>query len=297
MNKFLLPIILAHFLLPPAALAGDLLVIQSMAIKPYNEALQGCRSVCKARMRKITSSELSEDELLAQVRAIEPSLILAIGQDALTKVDGIRDVPIIYLMVLNPQHLIRENGNITGVSMNIAPERQLTMLRQILPRAVKIGLLFDPAKSGSYVARARDAAVSLDFSLLAKVVHNSREALAAIDGMKGKIDALWLLPDTTVVTPTTIDLLLLSTIENRTPLLTFSEKYAEKGALLSLEVDPSDVGRQAGDMANRILAGAEVKSIAREDARGSRMTVNLIVANKLGITINGNVIKQARVIK
>jgi ABC-type uncharacterized transport system substrate-binding protein len=40
-----------------------------------------------------------------------------------------------------------------------------------------------------------------------------------------------------------------------------------------------------------------VQSIAREDARGGILTVNLIVAKKLGISINGNVIKHARVIR
>jgi len=115
--------------------------------------------------------------------------------------------------------------------------------------------------------------------------------------MKGKADALWLLPDTTVVNPATIDLLLLSTLENKIPVLTFSDKYVEKGALLSLEVDAEDAGRQAGEMANRILAGVAVQGIENEDARGGILTVNMIVAKKLGISINGNVIKHARTIR
>ncbi len=297
MKKSLLPIITFLVLYAPAAMAGDVLAIQSMVIKPYNEALQGCRSVCRVGTQKIVSTEYSEAELHAKVHRMGPSLILAIGQDALAKVRGIRDVPIVYLMVLNPQSMVRENGNITGVGMNISPERQLSLLRQILPRAGKIGVIFDPAKSGAFVARARDTADSLNLSLVTKGVRNSREALSTAEGMKGKIDLLWLLPDTTVVTPSTIDLLLLFSIENRLPVFTFSEKYTEKGALLSMEADPADMGRQAGDMANRILAGADVRNIAREDARGGILTVNLIVAKKLGIAISGNLLKQARVIK
>ena len=64
-----------------------------------------------------------------------------------------------------------------------------------------------------------------------------------------------------------------------------------------MEVDSYGVGRQAGAMANRILAGVNVSKIEKEDAHASILTVNLIVAKKLGITMNENVLKQARVVR
>lgn len=288
--------LLLFFLVPPAATA-DLLVVQSLLVKPYDEALQGFRSVCKGRAHKLVSLGLAEAEIVRRVEKEKPELILAIGMDALVKVKGIRDVPIVYLMVLNPQSLIHDSGNITGVSLSIQPEKQLATLRKVLPHARKLGLLFDPGKSGAFVSKARRAATTMGIELVAEEVHSPREAAAAIDAMTGKVHALWLLPDTTVVNPGTIDLLLLSTIENRIPVLTFSDKYAEKGALLSLEVDATEAGRQAGEMANSILAGGDVKSIDKADARGGILTVNLIVAKKLGITIDRALLKHARTIK
>jgi len=277
--------------------AGDVLVVQSMPIKPYNEALRGFRSICSDATRNLTSFELSEADVVKKVRKSEPDLILAIGMDALQKVKEIRDVPIVYLMVLNPQSLTLDAGNITGVSMSIQPERQLAMLQQVLPHARRIGLPFDHDKSGSFVRKAQNAAAAMGIELLAKRVQSSRDAAAALDGMKGKIDVFWMIPDTTVVNSGSVDLLLLSAIENRIPVLAFSEKYAEKGALLSMEVDAAEAGRQAGEMANSILAGKAVKSIEKTDARGVILTVNMIVAKKLGIPVNGAVLGQARVIR
>jgi putative ABC transport system substrate-binding protein len=181
--------------------------------------------------------------------------------------------------------------------MNLAPERLLTQLLQILPYARRIGILYDPAKTDVFVAKAHNAATLMGIELVTTEVHSSREAVAAIDTMKGKVNLLWLLPDITVVNPATIDLLLLSSIENKIPVLSFSEKYVEKGALISLEVDPVEAGRQAGEMVNRVLAGEDVHGIEEQDARGSILTVNMIVAKKLGIMIYGNVLKQARVIR
>jgi putative ABC transport system substrate-binding protein len=297
MKKYFLQIIFCLFSLAPCWASGELLVVQSLPIKPYNDALQGFRAVCKARLDRIVGPDLSEAEIRVKVRRNKPELILAIGMDALEKLKTVKDVPIVYVMVLNPQDMLRDGGNITGVSMNLSPERQFSVLREVLPYVKKIGVFFDPVKNGYYISRVHNAAALMGIELLTKKVSSSREAVASVEGMKGKVDLLWLLPDTTVVNPSTIDLLLLSSIENKIPVLTFSNKYAEKGALLSLEVDAVESGKQAGEMAVKILEGAKVNSIKGEDARESILTVNLIVAKKLGVSFNGNVIKHARVIR
>jgi putative ABC transport system substrate-binding protein len=290
-------ILIVLVLLGSPAFAGELLVIQSLQIKPYDEALRGFKSVCKARSSTQISAGMSEADIVRKVRKDNPSLILAVGMDALIKVRAISNVPIVYLMVLNSQKLVQDNSNITGVDMNIDPEKQLSTLRQVLPHARKIALLYDPDKSGAFVRKAVNAATTLDFELLAKKVQSPSEAATALEGMKGEVDAFWMLPDTTVVTPKTADLLLLSAMENRIPVFTFSDKYVDKGALLSLEVDASEVGKQAGEMANMILAGTEARNIRKADAHGGILTINLIVAKKLGITLNGDMAKKARVIR
>ena len=215
--------------------------------------------------------------------------------DALTKVSTIRDVPIIYLMVPNPQSLVQDSDNVTGISMNIQPERQLSVLRQVLPHAKKIAILYDPDKSGAFVRKAQSSAATAGMELLPKVVHTSQDAAAALDGLKTKIDALWLLPDTTVVNPGTIDLLLLTALEKRIPVFTFSGKSAEKGALFSLEIDAQEAGKQAGEMANRVLAGTGIQTIGKADARGGILTINPAVAKRLGISLSSDALKQANV--
>lgn len=292
-----LQIIICLFLLAPSWASGELLVVQSLSIKPYNDALQGFKAVCKSRLNRLVGPELSEADIRVKVRRNKPDLILAIGMDALEKLKSVKDVPIVYVMVLSPLNMLGDGGNITGVSMNLAPERQFAMLREVIPNVKKIGIFFDPGKNSNFISRVHNAASLMGIELLTKKVHSSREAVSSVEGLKGRVDVLWLLPDTTVVNPATIDLLLLSSIENKIPVLTFSDKYAEKGALLSLEVDAVEAGKQAGEMAVKILGGANINNIKGEDARESILTVNMIVAKKLGITINGNVIKHARIIR
>jgi ABC-type uncharacterized transport system substrate-binding protein len=50
-------------------------------------------------------------------------------------------------------------------------------------------------------------------------------------------------------------------------------------------------------MANRILNGTDVSRIDKADARGGILSINLIVAKKLGLTVTNSVVRQSRVIK
>ncbi|MGA1843370.1 MAG: ABC transporter substrate-binding protein [bacterium] len=275
----------------------EILVIQSIRIRPYENALTGFREACGCNTRQLVLSETKEADVSGHIRTVKPAAILAIGIDALTAIEGIRDIPVIYLMVLNPWMHHPGGGNITGVSMAIPPEKQLATFREALPDARRIGLLFDPDKSAAFVKRAREAAEESGTTLIAKRVIDARDVPALIKGMKGEIDAFWMLPDTTVISTETIDFLLLFSIENRIPVLTFSEKFVEKGALMSLTFDASDMGRQAGHMAEKILTGTKPNEIPNEEARKVIISINPKTAREMGITFNKTILDRARIVR
>jgi len=104
--------------------------------------------------------------------------------------------------------------------------------------------------------------------------------------MKEKIDAFWMLPDITLITPETVKFLLLFSFENNIPLLAFSEKYVEAGAFMSTGIDAFDMGIQAGELANEILSGRGAKDVQQVCARKVVVSTNLMIARKLGINLN-----------
>lgn len=266
-----------------------IVAVQSLKIKPYEEALKGFQSFCNVKTEEILIPEHEEAETVKEIRRIKPDMILAFGVEALSKVKKIKDVPIVYLMVLNPPNPISKQENITGVSMNIPPEKQLSLLHEVLHEVKRVGLLYDPTKTGYLVEKARHSVERLGITLVIKEVHNSKEVPSTLDSMRDGIDAFWMLPDTTVVTPETVESLFLFSLENSIPVLTFSDKYLELGAMISVGIDAFDIGRQAGGMAIEILSGSDIKNLPRVDARKTVLTLNLKVAKKLGIRANTNI--------
>jgi putative ABC transport system substrate-binding protein len=55
---------------------------------------------------------------------------------------------------------------------------------------------------------------------------------------------------------------------------------------MSTGIDPFDMGRQAGEIATKILSGADVSGVRHVGARRLVVSTNLMVARKLGITLD-----------
>ncbi len=280
-----------------AATAWDVLVVQNYRAKPYAEALQGFRSACGADIHELVISELNGEDVATEVRRRKPDLILAIGMDALVKVRKVREKPTVYVMVLHPDSVLLGEKNITGVSMFIPPEKQLAYFRKVLPQTKRIGLIYSPKNTGHLVARAIRAAERAGIELMTAKAQKASDFPELLKSMAGKIDAYWMLPDSTVITPQSIEYLILFSMQNKIPVLTFSEKYLKMGAFLSLEINTFKLGKQAGEMAEKILSGADVNKLPGTDAADANLTVNYRVAEKMGIPFTNDNVNNLRVLK
>jgi putative ABC transport system substrate-binding protein len=285
LKKFFLVIIALICFGSATAHAHDVLVVQGLRVKPHDEALRGFRSACGAEMRKLYLADLEGTDIAQLVQEEQPRLILVIGADALKKLRPIKDVPIIYLMVINPQTIVKGRRNITGVAMNVPQEKYLNLLTRITPRPKSVGVVYDPEKTGHLVKMAQQEARAYGIEILTREVRKPREVATAVDHLKGMVDALWMLPDTSVVTPETVELFLLASQENNIPVISFAGKYVEMGALAALDIDVFDQGRQAGEMGTKILNGTAIADLPAAEARSAPVKVNRSVAKKLGITL------------
>lgn len=274
------------FLILPCGFAKagqEIVVVQSLSIKPYAEAFNGIKEACPARVHHLHAPERNPDKLIEQIKKIKPAVILTIGPMALKTIMAIKDTPVVYLMVLNPDAIVGSEVNISGVSMNVPADRHLNALMDTLPATQKVGVVYGPDISGDSVALARRHAENLGIELITSKVYASKDVPSALMSMKGKIDVFWMLPDITVVTSETVEFMLLFSFENSLPILTFSEKYVEMGAFMSMNIEADDMGRQAGEMANRILSGEKIDAIGKAYARKAMVSTNMLTARKFGI--------------
>lgn len=277
-----------------AEASNDVLAIQSFGVKPYEDALEGFENTCNCSVRKIVVSESNESAILRRIDRKNPDLLLTIGIDALSSIKNIKDIPIIYLMIPNPHSILSGEKNITGISMNIPPGKQLEIFRKALPDIKKIGILLDPNNSGFFIKKAQNEAGKMNFELIVREIDSSKKAPSALISMKEEIDAIWMLPDITVFSSEeTIEFLFIFAFENKIPVFTFSKKFLELGALISLSIDPFDLGKQCGELANEVIKGKKISNFSVVEARKVIITINSKMAKKLGITISDEILNKA----
>jgi len=277
-----------------AVTAQDIIVLNSLNIQPYNATLEGFKSNCNSNIIEYTLSDSEVSNIPDEIHSRKPELVLTIGLRALILAKSIHDVPIVYSMVSNPKPLISRRTNITGVSMDISANKQLSAFINGIPGIKSIGIIYDPNRSSELFREASDAASSLGIIVNSQAVQDPREVPEAIKIMMDNIDAFWMLPDATVINPESLKYLFLASIKNNIPVLTFSEKYVAKGAMMSLNIDATDIGQQACEMAKKILQGMQIKEIPQSPPRKASISVNLKVAEKMGLIIDKEILQKSQ---
>jgi ABC-type uncharacterized transport system substrate-binding protein len=295
-HTFLLFLLIFVFSLPLPSHGGDIAVFTGEnPLKVHKEVLRGFRSVCKAPARDFEVSEKDVPELRKKIAALAPKLILAVGSDALSASLKMENTPVVFTLVLreddSPQ--FRKPG--TGVDLLVSPELQMETIHEALPGVKRIGVIYNPAETGSFFMEAEKAASALGLSLVGRRAKTAADAISGIKSLEGRIDALWLIPDLSVLDYETVKYAMFFSFQRRVPVIAPSDDFVKNGALLGIGVDAFDIGVQAGQIANDIFSGRSAMDIPVVFARKVLLSVNISTARKLGITIPGDILKKSTI--
>ena len=273
----------------PESAAMDIAILQSSDIAAYREAIAGLKAtgpIGAIYTEYDVQGDLELGKKLARkVRASNASLVVAVGlKAALAAKVEIVDVPIVYMMVLDPLKHQLTTDNMTGTLLEVPLGRQLKIMRTFLPNLRRLGTLYDPAKTSSRVKEAEQQATISDFQLKGVPVESEKDVPQQLRTLLSEVDALWLIPDSTVLTNESIRFILESALARQIPVIGFSPEFTRLGTLLSMSVNYGDVGRETGLLAKRILNGDGLLPLNPVPIERLKITVNLKTAKFLGIT-------------
>lgn len=276
------------------AYGGDtapVVMVCSTNVGPYQLTAEGL----KKQLNNVTMKEyhLNEQEpakVLAELKANKPALICSLGTSASKLVAELADIPVVYSMVLDGSEY--PTNHITGVTLSIPSEEKLKTLKTLLPQIKKLGMLYSPATEEHYKDKSI-ATAKVGLELVAVQVANEKDFPKAVEELLGKCDCFLMIPDSKLFFTKSVEHLLKESLKQRIPVVGLSSAYTKAGALISLEVDYADMGRQAGEMADKILKGHLVSDIKPQTARTINYSLNLSSAKRLGIKLSSEIIDKA----
>lgn len=202
------------------------------------------------------------------------------------------EIPVIYTAVSDPvaAGLAEEDGtpvgNITGTSDYLAVTEQLQMIRDILPDAKTIGIIYTTSEtnSESTIAEYKKHAQEYGFEIVDTGINTIADVELAAANLADKVDCITNLTDNTVVSALQTELAAANA--KNIPVFGSEIEQVKSGCVASMGLEYFELGKQTGHMAAKVLKGeAKASEMQFETITEASLYVNTEAANKIGLTL------------
>ena len=240
--------------------------------------------------------------LAAELVRMKPAVIVTVNTPPTrAAINATKEIPIVLTLVGDPvgqgfvKNLSRPGGNVTGRA-NLSPDltaKRLQLLMEIVPRARRIAVLFNPddANTNSQRREIERVVARIDVELQFFPVRRPDGVAAAFAELAGwRADAAWWLggQETALVPPS-----ITQAAARRLPMMVSQRQQVEAGGLLSYIPNAPANYRAAADYVHRILKGAKPGDLPVEQPTEIALSINLKTARALGLTLPPSVMVRA----
>ena len=227
----------------------------------------------------------------------EPSVVVAITTPMAQAVKKVFTGPIVFAAVTDPigaglvEDINRPQPGITGTSDAWPYDDQLALIREILPNAKTLGVLYNPGEAASQygIKEIRKFAPKYGFNLIEASVNSVTETLPVAENLVGRVDALFLSSDNTVIAGSVGAFK--ASVAARKPMFVGDSGTVAKGGLAAVSVGYKDLGRETGKLVDQVLHGKS--GMPTVVGRGTEVYVNSKAAEMMGVKLPDSVLKKA----
>lgn len=279
--------------------AQEVAILKSADINAYSEAISAFTSALPSSLQITREYDLRGDmakgrQLARHILASKAKVVLAVGlKAAMAAKLEIQEIPVIFCLVLDPEKYGLPTANMVGLSLKVPFREPLQALHTLAPKVSRIGVLFDPQNTYEMHRQLLHDANALGMKIVSEEVHQEQDVASALNALKDHIDALWLLPDSTVLTENTLDFLMSATLVANIPVVGFSSALVRSGALVGAYVPYADIGTQAAKLTQQ-LARQTSSSFLGTMISPERVhqSINQKSAMYLGLSLTPDVLRQ-----
>jgi putative ABC transport system substrate-binding protein len=211
-----------------------------------------------------------------------------------------KSIPVVYSAVTDPveAQLVKDwkssGSNVTGVSDLLALDKQVALIKQIVPNVKRIGMVYNPGEANSVVVvkRLKEQLAKDNITLVEAAAPRTVDVGTAAKNLVGKVDVLYSNTDNNVLSA--YESLVKVANDAKIPLIGSNTDTVARGAIAALGVNYYDLGRQTGNVVVRILKGEKPAAIASSTSDKLELFVNTTAAAKQGVTLPPSLVSSAK---
>ncbi|WP_055665502.1 ABC transporter substrate-binding protein [Desnuesiella massiliensis] len=198
-----------------------------------------------------------------------------------------KDIPIMITAVTDPikagiaKSLDKPETNVSGTSDYLPVEKQLDLIKQLMPKAKKIGVIYNTSEVNSEVQVEELRKAAKDYEIITTGVSSTNDVSSAINSLVKKIDILYVPTDQLVVS--SMPIIAKSTLEAKIPIIAAEKGSVEAGALATVGINYYKLGYEAGKMAVEVLKGKDISKMPIKISEETDIYINEDSLKALGI--------------
>ncbi|MBO0588483.1 ABC transporter substrate-binding protein [Sporosarcina sp. E16_8] len=204
-----------------------------------------------------------------------------------------QEIPIVFTSVTDAvgaelvDSLESPGGNVTG-TIDLHPDvipQTLKFLKEQLG-AKNIGMIFNSGEQNAraQMDKAKVLALDMDITIVEASVATSADVKQAVDSLVGKVDALYIIKDNTVVSA--LETVTSVAYDNKLPMMVGELDSVKRGGLAAYGFNYHELGYETGQMAVKILKGESKPSeLPVQVPKNLKFVINEDTASKIGLEI------------
>ncbi|MBN8443775.1 MAG: ABC transporter substrate-binding protein [Thauera sp.] len=210
-----------------------------------------------------------------------------------------KEIPLVYSAVTDPMaaqlvpSMAASGTNVTGVSDVLELDKQIALMKQVVPNAKRVGVVFNPGEANSVVVvkALREALPKQGMSLVEAAAPRTVDVGAAARSLIGKVDLFYTSTDNNVVSA--YESLVKVGNDAKIPMIAADTDSVKRGAIAAIGIDYRKLGVQTGNIVARILKGEKPGAIPSETSSTLELFVNPGAAEKQGVKLSDALLKSA----
>lgn len=203
-----------------------------------------------------------------------------------------QDIPIMLGAITDPESagLVQSNehpgGNITGVSDQTPVKKQLELIRELLPEATKLGIIYSSSEDNSIIQGniAEEMAPEFQFETTTMTISSTNDMSQVGAVLASQVDAIWVPTDNMIASafPTLVE----KADEYHIPIFPAVDTMVEEGGVATFGLNQYEIGRKTGKMTAAVLNGeADPATTPVQFAEEGELFINFEKAAELDIVI------------
>ncbi|MCB2298531.1 ABC transporter substrate-binding protein [Clostridium tagluense] len=237
----------------------------------------------------ITTAQIIGKKFAAQKKDLIYAIATPSAQGAY---NATKKIPIIITAVTDPvqagivKSLNKPGTNVSGTSDYLPVEKQLALIKQLMPSVKRIGVLYNTSEVNSEVQVNELKKAAKGYEVITSGVTNTNEVNSAISSLLPKIDVLYAPTDQLIVS--SMPIIVKNTLEAKIPVIASEKGSVESGALATVGINYYKLGYEAGNMAVDVLKGKDISNMPLKISAETEVYINKNTLKVLNISMPKN---------